>query len=89
MRQDIFNHMLRAGRIDRRGILRGAAATGALAAIWGAGLVPRRAFAQDNADLRAQILQIPGVGAGKPHGRRLAEGRRDVPRIDEERDQAR
>ena len=37
-----------------------------------------RAFAQD--DLRAQILKIPGVGAGSADRRRLAEGRRAVPR---------
>ncbi|WP_281827261.1 sugar ABC transporter substrate-binding protein [Jannaschia rubra] len=64
MRHDIFAHMLRAGKISRRSMLRGAAATGGLAALTGAGLLPRPAFAQS--DLRAQILQIPGVGTGSP-----------------------
>ncbi|MFV0300670.1 MAG: sugar ABC transporter substrate-binding protein [Paracoccus sp. (in: a-proteobacteria)] len=44
-------------------MLKGAAAMGGLAAIGTAGL-PGRALAQDN--LRAEILKIPGVGAGSP-----------------------
>ena len=51
------------GAMSRRGLLRGAAGTAALAA---AGGLPRGALAQGSADLRAQILQIPGVGAGSP-----------------------
>ena len=64
MRHDIFAHMLRSGKIGRRAMLKGAAATGGLAALSGAGLMPRAAFAQEN--LRAEILAIPGVGAGSP-----------------------
>jgi multiple sugar transport system substrate-binding protein len=52
---------------NRRSILKGAASAGALAALSGAGVVGpvvKRASAQDN--LRAQILQIPGVNKGSP-----------------------
>jgi len=52
---------------SRRNVLKGAASAGALAALTGAGLLGpavRTASAQDN--LRAQILQIPGVNKGSP-----------------------
>jgi multiple sugar transport system substrate-binding protein len=51
---------------SRRGVLKGATSLGALAALGGTGVLglTRSAFAQD--DLRAQILKIPGVGAGQP-----------------------
>ena len=52
-------------RADRRALLKGAASAGAMAAA--AGMFPpfaRQAMAQDS--LRAQILKIPGVGAGSP-----------------------
>jgi multiple sugar transport system substrate-binding protein len=51
---------------SRRGVLKGAASVGALASLGGTGLLrlTGSAFAQD--DLRAQILKIPGVGAGQP-----------------------
>ena len=55
--------MARRAAMSRRGVLRGAAGMGALAA---AGGLPRLALAQGDADLRAQILQIPGVGVGSP-----------------------
>lgn len=48
--------------MTRRRLLQGAAALGGAAALNGAGLRP--ALAQDN--LRAEILKIPGVGAGSP-----------------------
>jgi multiple sugar transport system substrate-binding protein len=55
--------------ISRRRLLQGAAGAGALAAMG----MPRAAFAQEtpagppgSAELRAQILQIPGVGMGSP-----------------------
>ncbi|MFV0303652.1 MAG: twin-arginine translocation signal domain-containing protein, partial [Paracoccus sp. (in: a-proteobacteria)] len=50
-------------RMSRRGMLKGAAALGGSAALGGIGL-PGMARAQDN--LRAEILKIPGVGAGSP-----------------------
>jgi multiple sugar transport system substrate-binding protein len=53
-------------RASRRDVLRGAASVAAVAAASSAGLggLTREASAQD--DLRAQILQIPGVGKGSP-----------------------
>lgn len=63
MRQDIYD-VLMAMQASRRRVLKGAAAsTAALAATGALGPVSR-AFAQDS--LRAQILQIPGVGKGDP-----------------------
>jgi multiple sugar transport system substrate-binding protein len=52
------------GAMSRRGLLKGATSLAATAAVAGTGLMPRRAFAQEN--LRAEILKIPGVGAGSP-----------------------
>ncbi len=49
--------------MTRRGLLKGAAGVGGLAAMGGLGFA-RPAAAQGN--LRAQILAIPGVGAGSP-----------------------
>ncbi|HEV7718874.1 MAG TPA: sugar ABC transporter substrate-binding protein [Arsenicitalea sp.] len=51
-------------RLSRRSVLKGAAAVSALAASGALGMFSSRAFAAD--DLRAQILQIPGVGKGQP-----------------------
>ena len=50
--------------MTRRGLLKGATSLGAAAALAGTGLMPRAARAQES--LRAQILKIPGVGAGSP-----------------------
>ena len=62
MKHHLYEHALRAGKISRRAVLRaGTAAAGVAAA---GGLMPRMALAQG--DLRAQILAIPGVGAGSP-----------------------
>ncbi len=59
-----FYHGIARHRLNRRHVLRGMAATGALAA--GGGLAaPRAALAQDG-NLRAEILKIPGVGMGSP-----------------------
>ncbi|PWJ21905.1 extracellular solute-binding protein [Jannaschia seohaensis] len=68
MKTHIYEHMLRHGKISRRGVLRGATATGGLAALGGlsAGLGAGAAHADAHAALRAQILQIPGVGMGSP-----------------------
>jgi multiple sugar transport system substrate-binding protein len=56
---------MRSG-MTRRGLLKGAASVGGLAALGGIGLGAgmRPAFAQDN--VRAEILKIPGVGMGSP-----------------------
>ena len=57
--------MLARKAISRRNLLKGAASASALAAV-GPGLagLATPAFAQEN--LRAEILKIPGVGAGSP-----------------------
>jgi multiple sugar transport system substrate-binding protein len=57
---DLYNY---ASGLSRRRFLKGATALGAAAAL-PAGFAPRMASAQDN--LRAQLLAIPGVGAGSP-----------------------
>jgi multiple sugar transport system substrate-binding protein len=62
MKVELYNQIVKAG-LTRRGVLKGAAATGGLAAFGGLTL-GTPALAQD--DLRAQILAIPGVGAGTP-----------------------
>ena len=65
MKTEIYNHML-ARRASRRSVLKGAAGVGALAAAstGGLGTLTGSAFAQGG--LRAEILKIPGVGAGSP-----------------------
>lgn len=59
-------HRLMAMQASRRALLRGAAGTAGLALASGGalGALTRAARAQD--DLRAEILKIPGVGAGSP-----------------------
>jgi multiple sugar transport system substrate-binding protein len=69
MKVELYNQIVRSG-MTRRGVLKGAAATGGLAAL--GGLVPGMAAADAHGDVRAAILAIPGVGAGSPTGRRLA-----------------
>jgi len=59
---ELYNHVVRSG-LTRRRLLQGAASIGSLAAMGGLG-VSRAALAQ--ADVRAAILAIPGVGAGSP-----------------------
>ncbi|PZQ99551.1 MAG: sugar ABC transporter substrate-binding protein [Cereibacter sphaeroides] len=65
MKVEMYEAVVKAG-LTRRGLLKGAASVGGLAALGGLGLGAgvRPAMAQD--DLRAQILAIPGVGAGSP-----------------------
>ena len=62
MKVELYNHVVRSG-MTRRRLLQGAASIGSLAAMGGLG-VSRAALAQ--ADVRAAILAIPGVGAGSP-----------------------
>ena len=59
-------HRLMAMQASRRALLKGAAGTAALAVASGGalGALTRPARAQDN--LRAELLKIPGVGAGSP-----------------------
>ncbi len=68
MKVGFYNQLLRAGLINRRNLLQGAASVGAVAALGGVGtgITARPAWAQDSAKLRAEILKIPGVGKGSP-----------------------
>jgi len=61
MKVEHYNAIVRAG-LTRRRLLQSAAAAGGVAAM---GSLPGAATAQEG-DLRAQILQIPGVGMGSP-----------------------
>jgi len=65
MKVSLFEQFVRAGA-TRRDVLKGGASAAALAAVSASGLgaLTRPASAQDS--LRAQILKIPGVGAGQP-----------------------
>ncbi|MCW1404482.1 hypothetical protein OKA06_20155 [Novosphingobium sp. MW5] len=64
MKVEIYDALMRR-QASRRDILRGTASAAALLGAAGAvGGLPGRAFAAD--DVRAQILQIPGVGKGSP-----------------------
>ncbi|MEM9341552.1 MAG: extracellular solute-binding protein [Pseudomonadota bacterium] len=51
-------------QMSRRNMLKGAASVGAFAAV--AGAMPKATFADSHANVRADILKIPGVGAGSP-----------------------
>ncbi|PRX37236.1 multiple sugar transport system substrate-binding protein [Meinhardsimonia xiamenensis] len=68
MRREIYEAMMKAGKISRRNMLKGAAATGAVAAFSGVstGVSVRPAWAAAHESLRAAILKIPGVGMGSP-----------------------
>ena len=61
MKTELYNQVVRAG-LTRRRLLQGVASVGGAAAISSFGMRP--ALAQDN--LRADLLKIPGVGAGSP-----------------------
>jgi multiple sugar transport system substrate-binding protein len=65
MKVELYNAVVRSG-LTRRGLLKGAASVGGLAALGGVGLGAglRPAFAQEN--VRTEILKIPGVGVGSP-----------------------
>ena len=51
-------------RPNRRTVLKGAASAAALGSTGALGVLSERALAQDN--LRARILQLPGIGKGAP-----------------------
>ncbi|MDQ0391207.1 sugar ABC transporter substrate-binding protein [Labrys monachus] len=67
MRLHDYKHFL-ALQASRRALLKGAAGAGVLAALGGAGFgaSATSALADEEGDLRAKILQIPGVGKGSP-----------------------
>ena len=61
MRQQVYDRLMMM-QASRRGVLKGAASAGALA-VGGSGMMGMLAApAAAQGDLRAQILQIPGVG---------------------------
>ena len=62
MKTEVYNQAVRAG-LTRRRLLQGAASVGGAAVLGGVGF-GTPASAQDN--LRAELLKIPGVGAGSP-----------------------
>jgi multiple sugar transport system substrate-binding protein len=62
----LYELAMSRGKMSRRGLLKGAAGVGALAAMGGLAGTARPALAQDEAALRAEILKIPGVGMGSP-----------------------
>ncbi len=63
MKVEIYNQMLRAGKISRRNVMKGMASVGAMSAMGGLG---SPGFAASHANVRAEILKIPGVGMGSP-----------------------
>ncbi len=64
MKIDLYKYAVAAG-LTRRGLLKGAASVGALAAL--GGLAPAgRALAGGHGNVRAEILKVPGVGMGSP-----------------------
>ncbi len=63
MKVDLYKRLV-AAQLSRRTMLKGAASASALAA--SGGLMPGMALADSHANLRAQILAIPGVGMGSP-----------------------
>ncbi|WP_027057236.1 sugar ABC transporter substrate-binding protein [Mesorhizobium loti] len=65
MRADIYEKLVRLGA-TRRDVLKGAASMATVAAASGAGLGAFTRPASAASELRAKILQIPGVGKGQP-----------------------
>jgi multiple sugar transport system substrate-binding protein len=57
---DLYNYIKAAQKMNRRQVLKGSAALGAMA------MMPKTAMADAHANVRAEILKIPGVGAGSP-----------------------
>ena len=68
MKTSVYNYMKRAGKIQRRDVLKGLGATGTMAAFSGVatGARVRPVWAASHGSLRADILKIPGVGMGSP-----------------------
>lgn len=65
MKVEIYEHMVRRGA-TRRDVLKGAASLAALSAASATGLGALAGSAFADEELRAKILQIPGVGKGSP-----------------------
>ena len=64
MKVEQYNALVSRQQLNRRNVLKGAASVGAMAAMGGA--LPNVALADGHANLRAEILKIPGVGQGSP-----------------------
>ena len=68
MKTSVYNYMKRAGKMQRRDMLKGLGAAGTMAAFSGVatGASVRPVWAASHGSLRADILKIPGVGMGSP-----------------------
>jgi multiple sugar transport system substrate-binding protein len=60
MKVELYNYILAAQKMNRRQMLKGMTAAGAVA------MMPNLATAGGHSNVRAEILKIPGVGAGSP-----------------------
>lgn len=60
MKVELYNYIRNAQKMNRRQVLKGMTAAGAAA------MMPKMAMADGHGKLRAEILKIPGVGAGSP-----------------------
>lgn len=61
MKVELYNYIRAAQKLNRRQILKGTAAVGAMA------MMPKgAAMAGGHGNVRAEVLKIPGVGAGSP-----------------------
>ena len=60
MKVELYNYIKAAQKMNRRQVLKGSAALGAMA------MMPKTAMADGHSNVRAEILKIPGVGAGSP-----------------------
>ena len=61
MKVELYNYIRAAQKMNRRQMLKGTAAVGAMA------MMPKgAAMAAAHGSVRAEILKIPGVGAGSP-----------------------
>ncbi|WP_299748618.1 substrate-binding domain-containing protein [uncultured Boseongicola sp.] len=60
MKVDLYNYIVAAQKMNRRQMLKSSAALGAVA------MMPKTALAAAHSNVRAEILKIPGVGAGSP-----------------------
>jgi len=57
---ELYNYIRAAQKMNRREMLKGTAAVGAMA------MMPKTGMADGHGNVRAEILKIPGVGAGSP-----------------------
>ncbi len=61
MKVELYNYIRAAQKMNRRQMLKGTAA-----AVGAAAIMPKDALADGHGNVRAEILKIPGVGAGSP-----------------------